>query len=76
VALAQQDAIDVRDKTTSTEKDLTATSHANGTYLVSAKAKDAAGNWGADATAITVRIDTIPPISQKRLICWSQMIVV
>ena len=61
VALAQQDAIDVRDKTTSTEKDLTATSHANGTYLVSAKAKDKAGNWGADATAITVRIDTIPP---------------
>ena len=61
VALAQLDAIDVRDKTTSTEKDLTATSHANGTYLVSAKAKDKAGNWGADATAITVRIDTIPP---------------
>ena len=61
VALAQQDAIDVRDKTTSTEKDLIATSHANGTYLVSAKAKDKAGNWGADATAITVRIDTIPP---------------
>ncbi|SVA38189.1 uncharacterized protein METZ01_LOCUS91043, partial [marine metagenome] len=61
VALAQQSAIDVRDKTTSTEKDLSSTSHANGTYLVSAIAKDAAGNWGADATAITVRIDTTPP---------------
>ena len=61
VALAQSSAIDVREKTISTEKDLTSTSHANGTYLVSAVAKDAAGNWGSDATSITVRIDTIPP---------------
>ena len=59
--LAARTSIVVRDVTTSTTKDLTPSSYANGTYLVTAVAKDVAGNWGSDATNTFVRIDTIPP---------------
>jgi hypothetical protein len=59
--LAARTSIVVRDVTTSTTKDLTPSSYANGTYLVTAVAKDVAGNWGSDGTNTFVRIDTIPP---------------
>ena len=60
-ALALASSIVVRDKTTSTSKDLTSPNYANNLYKVTAKAKDVAGNWSEDATATFVRIDTIPP---------------
>ena len=59
--LAARTSIVVRDVTTSTTKDLTPSSYANDTYLVTAVAKDVAGNWGSDGTNTFVRIDTIPP---------------
>ena len=59
--LATDGSIVVRDVSTSNTKELTPATHANGTYLVSALAKDVAGNWGLDATKTFVRIDVIPP---------------
>ncbi|MDD9879886.1 MAG: Ig-like domain-containing protein, partial [Candidatus Marinimicrobia bacterium] len=59
--LALNSSIVTRDKSASSSIDLTSTSQANGTYLVTAGLKDIAGNWSTDATNTFVRIDTIPP---------------
>jgi hypothetical protein len=59
--LALNSSIVTRDKSASSSIDLTSTSQANGTHLVTAALKDIAGNWSTDATNTFVRIDTIPP---------------